>query len=344
MKKFDIIIGRAVAPLPKFLVFCRNIRKDKTIYILPKGANFQSELLQLKKQWYYDVNIVKNNKEIDKSGGVTIVLSNLKKKKMKRTVFSIVNQKGGVGKTTTAVNLATALSISGKSCLVVDLDPQGNASTGFAINSNRRKPGTYEVLTQKVGMIDAIKPTEVNGLGIVPSRVDLANAETEIPSTVEEKEYILKNAIDKLPQQYSAIIVDCPPGLGFLTINALAASDKVLIPLQCEFYALEGLSQILRVIKQVNTELNAGLDLDGILLTMHDARNKLSIQVEEDVREVMGKAVYKTIIPRNIKISESPSHGKPVLLYDHSCIGSEAYVSLAAEVLGKGNFGGLSEN
>ena len=134
---------------------------------------------------------------------------------MKRTVFSIVNQKGGVGKTTTAVNLATALSISGKSCLVVDLDPQGNASTGFSINSNRRKPGTYEVLTQKVGMIDAIKPTEVNGLGIVPSRVDLANAETEIPSTVEEKEYILKNAIDKLPQQYSAIIVDCPPGLGF---------------------------------------------------------------------------------------------------------------------------------
>ena len=263
---------------------------------------------------------------------------------MKRTVFSIVNQKGGVGKTTTAVNLATALSISGKSCLVVDLDPQGNASTGFSINSNRRKPGTYEVLTQRVGMIDAIKPTEVNGLGIVPSRVDLANAETEIPSTVEEKEYILKNAIEKLPQQYSAIIVDCPPGTGFLTINALAASDKVLIPLQCEFYALEGLSQILRVIKQVNSELNADLDLDGILLTMHDSRNKLSIQVEEDVREVMGKAVYKTIIPRNIKISESPSHGKPVLLYDHACIGSEAYVSLAAEVLGKGNFGGLSES
>ena len=144
--------------------------------------------------------------------------------------------------------------------------------------------------------------------------------------------------------QYSAIIVDCPPGLGFLTINALAASNKVLIPLQCEFYALEGLSQILRVIKQVNTELNSNLDLDGILLTMHDARNKLSIQVEEDVREVMGSAVYKTIIPRNIKISESPSHGKPVLLYDHACIGSEAYVNLAAEVLGKGNFGGMSEN
>ena len=184
--------------------------------------------------------------------------------------------------------------------------------------------------------------TEVNGLGVIPSRVDLSNAEAEIPNTIIEKEFILKQAIEKLPMQYSAIIVDCPPGLGFLTINALAASNKVLIPLQCEFYALEGLSQILRVIKQVNTELNSNLDLDGILLTMHDARNKLSIQVEEDVREVMGSAVYKTIIPRNIKISESPSHGKPVLLYDHECIGSEAYVDLAAEVLQKGNFGGVS--
>ncbi|MFL2660686.1 MAG: ParA family protein [Alphaproteobacteria bacterium] len=263
---------------------------------------------------------------------------------MTRTVFSIVNQKGGVGKTTTAVNLATALSITGKSCLVIDLDPQGNASTGFAVPSDRRTPGTYEVLTRRVNMIDAVKATEINGLGVVPSRVDLADAEKEISQTEQDKEYILKNAIEKLPQQYSAIIVDCPPGLGFLTTNALAASDKVLIPLQCEFYALEGLSQILRVIKQVNTNLNSNLDLDGILLTMHDSRNKLSVQVEEDVREVMGNAVYKTIIPRNIKISESPSHGKPVLLYDHACIGSEAYVNLAAEVLGKGNFGGLNEN
>lgn len=263
---------------------------------------------------------------------------------MTRTVFSIVNQKGGVGKTTTAVNLATALSITGKSCLVIDLDPQGNASTGFAIPSDRRTPGTYEVLTQRIEMIDAVKATEINGLGVIPSRVDLANVEHEILEKQINKEFILKDAIEKLPKQYSAIIVDCPPGLGFLTTNALAASDKVLIPLQCEFYALEGLSQILRVIKQVNQKLNSNLDLDGILLTMHDSRNKLSIQVEEDVREVMGAAVYKTIIPRNIKISESPSHGKPVLLYDHACIGSEAYVNLAAEVLGKGNFGGLNEN
>ena len=257
-----------------------------------------------------------------------------------RTVFSIVNQKGGVGKTTTAVNLATALSISGKSCVVIDLDPQGNASTGFAIQSDRRKPGSYEVLTEKVELADAIKSTEVNGLGIVPSSVSLSNAEYEVNSE-KEKEFILKSAIEKLPVDYSAIIIDCPPGLGFLTTNALAASNKVLIPLQCEFYALEGLSQILRVIKNVKNHLNESLDLDGILLTMYDSRNKLSFQVEEDVREVMGSAVYETIIPRNIKISEAPSHGKPILLYDHSCVGSEAYVNLAAEVLKKGNFGGL---
>ena len=257
-----------------------------------------------------------------------------------RTVFSIVNQKGGVGKTTTAVNLATALSISGKSCVVIDLDPQGNASTGFAIQSDRRKPGSYEVLTEKVELADAIKSTEVNGLGIVPSSVSLSDAEYEVNSE-KEKEFILKSAIEKLPVDYSAIIIDCPPGLGFLTTNALAASNKVLIPLQCEFYALEGLSQILRVIKNVKSQLNESLDLDGILLTMYDSRNKLSFQVEEDVREVMGSAVYETIIPRNIKISEAPSHGKPILLYDHSCVGSEAYVNLAAEVLKKGNFGGL---
>ena len=200
--------------------------------------------------------------------------------------------------------------------------------------------GSYEVLTEKVELADAIKSTEVNGLGIVPSSVSLSNAEYEV-NTDKDKEFILKSAIENFPVDYSAIIIDCPPGLGFLTTNALAASNKVLIPLQCEFYALEGLSQILRVIKNVKSQLNESLDLDGILLTMYDSRNKLSFQVEEDVREVMGSAVYETIIPRNIKISEAPSHGKPILFYDHSCVGSEAYVNLAAEVLKKGNFGGL---
>ena len=189
-------------------------------------------------------------------------------------------------------------------------------------------------------LADAIKPTEVNGLGVVPSSVSLAKAEYEV-NNGDGNEYILKQAIEKLPVDFSAIIIDCPPGLGFLTTNALAASNKVLIPLQCEFYALEGLSQILRVIKDIKSGLNSSLDLDGILLTMYDSRNKLSFQVEEDVREVMGSAVYETIIPRNIKISEAPSHGKPILLYDHSCVGSEAYVNLAAEVLKRGNFGGL---
>ncbi len=257
-----------------------------------------------------------------------------------RTVFSIVNQKGGVGKTTTAVNLATALSISGKSCLVIDLDPQGNASTGFSITSEQRTPGSYEVLMQKSSILDVIRPTEVSGLGLIPSRVELSNVEQEL-TKFKEREFLLKKAIDTLPDRYDSVIIDCPPGLGFLTTNALVASGKVLIPLQCEFYALEGLSQILRVIKKVKLELNSDLNLDGILLTMYDPRNKLSFQVEEDVREVMGSIVYKTIIPRNIKISESPSHGKPVLLYDHKCIGSEAYVNLAAEVLKRGSFGGI---
>ena len=257
-----------------------------------------------------------------------------------RTVFSIVNQKGGVGKTTTAVNLATALCATGKSCLIIDLDPQGNASTGLGVPINNRKPGVYEVLSESVEMADTVKSTDVNGLGLVPSTVNLSEVESFV-KTSENKYLILKNAIEKLPREYTAIIIDCPPGLNFLTINALAASNKVLVPLQCEFYALEGLSQILREIKKVNELLNPELILDGILLTMYDSRNKLSVQVEEDVREVMGGAVYKTIIPRNVKISEAPSHGQPVILYDSHCIGSEAYINLAAEVLGKGNFGGV---
>ena len=257
-----------------------------------------------------------------------------------KQIIAIANQKGGVGKTTTVINLATAMAACGKKTLIIDADPQGNASTGFAIQSNKRQPGAYEVLTKRVELADAIKPTEVNGLGVVPSSVSLAKAEYEINSG-QGNEYILKEAIEKLPVDFSAIIIDCPPGLGFLTTNALTASNKVLIPLQCEFYALEGLSQILRVIKDIKSGLNSSLDLDGILLTMYDSRNKLSFQVEEDVREVMGSAVYETIIPRNIKISEAPSHGKPILLYDHSCVGSEAYVNLAAEVLKRGNFGGL---
>ena len=255
-----------------------------------------------------------------------------------RTVLSICNQKGGVGKTTTAVNLATALTVSGKSCLIIDLDPQGNASTGLAVSSEHRHPGSYEMLAQKTDILEAIKPTEVSGLGIVPSRVELSNIEHEL-SNIQHREQLLKRSINSLPSRYDAIIIDCPPGLGFLTTNALVASDRVLVPLQCEFYALEGLSQILRVIKKVKENFNADLNLDGILLTMYDSRNKLSFQVEEDVREVMVSIVYKTIIPRNIKISESPSHGKPVLLYDHKCIGSEAYLSLAAEVLDRGSFG-----
>ena len=251
-----------------------------------------------------------------------------------RTIFSIVNQKGGVGKTTTAVNLATALCATGKTCLIIDLDPQGNASTGLGVPVNNRKPGAYEVLSEKISMADTVKSTDVNGLGLVPSMVNLSDVESVV-KYADNKDSILKSAIEELPSEYSAIIIDCPPGLNFLTINALAASNKVLIPLQCEFYALEGLSQILREIKKVNESLNPELILDGILLTMYDSRNKLSVQVEEDVREVMGAAVYKTIIPRNVRLSEAPSHALPAIIYDQTCTGSLAYINLAKELINR---------
>ena len=253
-----------------------------------------------------------------------------------RTIFSIVNQKGGVGKTTTAVNLATALCATGKTCLIIDLDPQGNASTGLGVPVNNRKPGAYEVLSEKIAMADTVKSTDVNGLGLVPSMVNLSDVESVIKSA-DNKDFILKSAIEQLPSEYSAIIIDCPPGLNFLTINALAASNKVLIPLQCEFYALEGLTQLMETVNQIKNNYNNLLTLQGIVLTMYDKRNKISELVACDVKNFFKEKVYKTIIPRNVKISEAPSHGMPILMYDISCSGSQAYASLAAEIINQEN-------
>jgi chromosome partitioning protein len=247
-------------------------------------------------------------------------------------ILSIVNQKGGVGKTTTTVNLATALAATRKKVLVIDFDPQGNASTGFGIDNTRRAITSYDIILGEDSVADATQKTAIPGLDIIPSTIDLSGAEIEMVSLVK-REYRLKNALENSLDQYDYILIDCPPSLGLLTLNALVASDGVLIPLQCEFYALEGLSHLMRTIQLVKNNLNPELDIQGIALTMYDRRNKFTDQIEAEVRGYFGDKVYKSVIPRNIRMSEAPSHGKPALIYDMRCAGSKAYIALASELL-----------
>ncbi len=249
-----------------------------------------------------------------------------------KRIISIVNQKGGVGKTTTAVNLATAMAAIGKKVLILDLDPQGNASTGFGIPNEDRKLTTYDLLVDNIKIEDAAIKTLIPNLDIVASTIDLSGAELELVPMMR-REYRLKNCVDISNTDYDAILIDCPPSLGLLTINALTASNCVLIPLQCEFYALEGLSHLLKTVDLIKRNLNPDLSVHGVVLTMYDRRNKLTEQVEEDVRAFLGTQVYKTVIPRNVRVSEAPSHGKPAIVYDLHCSGSQAYLQLAREVL-----------
>ncbi|MFH1346564.1 MAG: ParA family protein [Pseudomonadota bacterium] len=253
-------------------------------------------------------------------------------------ILALANQKGGVGKTTTAINLGTALAAIGERVLIVDLDPQGNASTGLGIDRRSRSCSTYDVLIGEAPLRDAVVATAVPRLHIAASTMDLSGLELELGST-RDRAFRLRDAIAALntnaapDADYTYVLIDCPPSLNLLTVNAMAASDAILVPLQCEFFALEGLSQLLQTVEQVRSTLNPNLSIHGIVLTMFDSRNNLSNQVVADVRQFMGAKVYNTMIPRNVRISEAPSYGKPVLVYDLKCVGSEAYLKLATEVI-----------
>jgi chromosome partitioning protein len=246
-------------------------------------------------------------------------------------IIAVANQKGGVGKTTTTINLATGLAAAGKKVLVVDADPQGNASTGFGLDRRTRQASTYEVLLGQIAAEQALRSTQVPGLVVMPSTPALSGCEIELID-VDRRSHRLEAALASLPA-FDHVLIDCPPSLGLLTVNALVAADAVLVPLQCEFFALEGLSQLLGTIERVRSSLNARLELLGIVLTMVDRRNRLTEHVAADVRAVMGAKVFTTEIPRNVRLSEAPSHGLPALLYDSRCTGSEAYVALARELL-----------
>ena len=248
-------------------------------------------------------------------------------------IISIANQKGGVGKTTTTINLATSLSAINKKVLIIDADPQGNASTGLGISYENRSPNLYELITNRDLDPSAIKETQVPNLSIITSNTNLAAAEVEL-ANVEKREFVLGEILDKI-KNFDFIIIDCPPALGFLTINSLVASSSVLVPLQSEFFALEGISSLMNTIQLIKENYNSKLSVEGILLTMVDKRNSLSSLVEKDVREHFGEIVYRTTIPRNVKISEAPSHGKPALIYDVNCSGSMAYIGLAKEIINK---------
>ncbi len=250
-------------------------------------------------------------------------------------MIALANQKGGVGKTTSSVNLSSSLAFIGKKVLLVDIDPQGNASSGVGVNKGEIEHCIYDVLVDDVAIQDVLQKTDLDNLNVIPATIQLAGAEVELVPAIS-REIRLKKAIDSIRDDYDYVIIDCPPSLGLLTLNALTAADSVLIPVQCEYYALEGLSQLLNTIRIVQKHLNEDLQIEGVLLTMLDARTNLGIQVIEEVKKYFQNKVFNTIIPRNVRLSEAPSHGKPILLYDAKSKGAEVYLELAKEVVAHG--------
>jgi len=246
---------------------------------------------------------------------------------------AIANQKGGVGKTTTAINIATALAATGWRTLLIDLDPQGNASTGIGVGTADRLRSSYDVLVDQAPLAECIQPTRIPGLDIVPATVDLSGAEVELVAVEQRTDRLAQALKSPAAAAYDIAFIDCPPSLGLLTLNALVAADTLLVPLQCEFFALEGLSQLLQTVERVQQRFNPQLGIIGVALTMFDRRNRLTDQVAEDVRSCLADLVFETVIPRNVRLSEAPSHGLPALIYDHACSGSRAYMALARELI-----------